>query len=352
MAQNGGLDRTELISAVCTRWVDGYKNREILADMAEKYPKNPLKRREPSSLVREAARKGWFRFQPPQEWKLARDLKRDYPRLNHVEVLHTTEVEPVARLAAEALLRLARNLRIRHGKREVHIGFSGGQTTCDVARAFADVLSDATDDLPDTIVIHALAPSFDLTNPGADPNTFFHYFQENLPIDTEMGFVGFAAPPIVTSADIPTLLGYEDIKFAHESAKKDIDIIVASGSLWGDCHSALRNCMLRSPEAMRILKLEGCVADIMWRPVSDRGPIEAETDIRAMTLVELGDLPGWIEQGKHVLFVLAPCGKCGGPKGRLLWSLLKQRPLLMTDLVVDSRTAKQMMNLKSRSLDH
>jgi hypothetical protein len=142
-----------------------------------------------------------------------------------------------------------------------------------------------------------------------------------------------------------------DIKEAL-AAVRDIDIIVASGSDWLDPHSAFRNLMERSPESKSALDEAGVVADLAWLPFGKKGPIVTETRIRALTLVELSDLPGLIRQGKHVLLTLGPCGLCQTPKGRLLDCLLKQQDPLVTDLVVDSRSVAQMMRMRAEAAGH
>jgi hypothetical protein len=68
--------------------------------------------------------------------------------------------------------------------------------------------------------------------------------------------------------------------------------------------------------------------------------VERNKDMRAMTLMELSDLPGFIsDKGKHVLLALGPCGVCKTPKGNILRAILDQDPHLISHLVVDSRTA-------------
>ena len=65
MPETGGLERRELISAVCRFFCKGYTVRQILLAMAEEYPQVELKREDPYALVRDAARRGWLRFRPP-----------------------------------------------------------------------------------------------------------------------------------------------------------------------------------------------------------------------------------------------------------------------------------------------
>ncbi len=94
-----------------------------------------------------------------------------------------------------------------------------------------------------------------------------------------------------------------------------------------------------------MLEAASCRGDIFWRPIADDGPIQADTDTRALTLIELSDLPGLIRAGKRVLLMLAPCGKCHRPKGRLLKCVLEQKRPIITDLVVDSRSVEQALRI-------
>ena len=83
-----------------------------------------------------------------------------------------------------------------------------------------------------------------------------------------------------------------------------------------------------------------CIGDLMWRPLGTQGPIELDAGIRAMTLVELSELPSLIRSRTWVMLVLGPCVTCGAPKLDVMQTLLRQPPHLITDLVCDSQTAR------------
>jgi len=344
------LDRNEVISAVCRLFVKGLTIRQILEAMEKDFPQIKLKREDPYALIREAAKKGWLAFHPPQHARWTKSLQDDYPWLR-ARVVHTTAARDVAQYGAESLVGLLKGYRRNAERHEVHIGFSGGHATRALARAFANLLLfEPTDNLPEKVVIHAMAAGFDPRDPTTDPNTFCSYFTGEILNDIQVEFFGLAAPALVKPEDIRALRDLPAIKEAF-AAVRDIDIIVASGSCWLDPHSALRS-WYRSPESKRVLEEAGCVADVLWRPLSDRGPIEKDTSVRALTLVELSELPALIQQGKHVLLTLGPCGLCHAPKGRLLQCLLRQSKPLMTDLVVDSRTVAEMMRLIAETPGH
>ena len=104
--------------------------------------------------------------------------------------------------------------------------------------------------------------------------------------------------------------------------------------------------------ADKILDKEKCVGDVLWRPIARTGPIVTETKLRALTLVELTDLPKLIKRGKQVLLMLAPCGVCHEPKGELFKTVLNLAPSqqIVTNVVVDSVTTGQMLRGKSEAV--
>ena len=98
--------------------------------------------------------------------------------------------------------------------------------------------------------------------------------------------------------------------------------------------------MRTSKSSINALKKAGCIGDMLWHPLGPSGPLEVDTNMRAMTLLELTDLPGFIDDGKRVLLVLGPCGVCNKPKTLVLKSVLSAEPHLITDLVADTRAAR------------
>ena len=100
-------------------------------------------------------------------------------------------------------------------------------------------------------------------------------------------------------------------------------------------------------EGREILEKHEIVGDLLWRPISRRGPIEIEVSQRAFTLVELGQLREFVRQRKQVLLTLAPCGICRELKGKLLRCALEQE--IVTHLVVDTRSAGHTLGEKPGS---
>jgi len=54
----------------------------------------------------------------------------------------------------------------------------------------------------------------------------------------------------------------------------------------------------KSPESLKVLRDNGCVGDLLWLPISLLGPIEIETEFRAVTLMELNALETYIRNFK------------------------------------------------------
>ena len=344
-----GLDWMEVLTAVCKFFCKGHTATEITAMMRDRH-KVEMPREEPYQLLSYAASQGWIRFVAPYEHTLRGRIKRRCRRLE-LEVVHTAVFDDVGYHAAEMLVDLLQKHREGpYNKEEVHIGFAGGHALRKVAQALAGLLRRPTEGLPKTVVFHAMVAGFDVNEPSTDPNAFFTYFLNDPAMQVATRFVGLHAPAVVRTEQFQGLRELEGIKETYDRAK-ELDIIVTSASLWPDEHSMLRRYMSKSPESLSALEAAGCVGDMLWRPLGADGPIEIDTDIRAMTLLELSDLPKYIKRGKDVLLVLGPCGGCNAPKGGVLSAVLNRQPRLITHLVVDSRAAREYLNSEPRKQD-
>ncbi len=342
-ARRKGLTKTELVAAVCKAFTDGCTPAETCRRMESDFG-IILRREEPGILWRYAARKGWFVFKPTEEVRLEIQLRTLYGWLENVAVVHTAVVDHVANRGAKLLVELI----VKHaaqgvGKKEVHVGLSGGVAVWKVAKALAREIQSPIPGLPETIVLHALVAGFDSEQPTTDPNAYISFFTNPEPLYVKVLPVNLRGPDIIVDRR-----NYEAFKTARGikkafGAAKDLDIILTSASDWGDPHNMLRNYMAQCPETTAMLAAETPAGDILWRPFNEKGPIEIETEIRAMTLLELRHLPRFIERGKDVVLVLGPCGGCNEPKGRLLKALLELDVSLFNHLVVDTRTVRQMM---------
>jgi DNA-binding transcriptional regulator LsrR (DeoR family) len=338
-------DRPPTINAVvCHFFCKGLRTNKDIATRANEaieklgLPCRKIGRKEVSSILHRCALQGMIRFCPPDARNVQARMKEAFPELLDVSVHYVLESADLSVPAAQMLVRLIRQRR----KSEVHIGFAGGYTMCNVARALGMLLRQDTGALPETtLVFHSLGGAFDVEQPTTDPNAFFAYLTRDAGLDVkETRFWGLRAPATVRSEHLPELREWRGIKEAV-NAVGALDIVVTSASCWHDKHNMLRKYLAEFKEPVAVLDQEGCVGDLLWRPLSEAGPIEADTVVRPMTLLELKDLPAMIGGNKkvQVLLVLGPCGGCRAPKTVVLSAILKMRPLLITHLVVDSRSA-------------
>ena len=334
-----GLDRRELIAAVCQAFCKGTPASQIRDEVSREFGIADMSREEPYRLLAHAAVSGWLQYRAPLEQALRLRVREAHPWLEDVEVVHTAVADDVAQCAARVLLGMIQRLVLQRRQAEVHVGFAGGSSMRGLALAFAPLLRQPSTNLPERIVFHSMAAGFDVFDPTMDPNSFFAYFQKDAAMITSTAFVGLQAPSLVRTSHMAELKELEGIRESYKLAGA-LDIIVTSASQRSDDHNRLRDYMRKAPAALARLERAGWVGDVMWRPISAEGPIEIETQIRAMTLKELSELPAFIANGKKVLLMLGPCSACHKPKTDLLKVLLAMKPPLMTHLVVDSRTAR------------
>jgi DNA-binding transcriptional regulator LsrR (DeoR family) len=345
------LREMEKASVVAALFCKDYRVSEILAYLKDHYgDAGKVSREGVYAILRRAGVKGWFRFQPPPHLVYAEQLRRRYGKvLQGVEVVWTTLNTHVASQAARTLLELVKDYARRDDpKKEVHIGFAGGISIRHLAAAFAQELWQPSELLPEKIVFHSMNAGFDPRDHSTDPNAFVSYFVNEAVMQTKYAFVGLRAPSMVLAEDLSRLKKLVEIEEAYKGAD-DLDIIVTSGADWDDPDNSLRLSLERYPDSKTALEKAGCVGDMLWRPLAKDGPIETETAARAMTLIELSDLPDFIHRGNHVLLVMGPCGGCNRPKGALLQTILNQKQPLVTHIVVDSRTAGQVVRLENLS---
>jgi len=334
----------ELVAAVCKYFCRGMPVAEIIDEVRQKL-KITLKREEPYRLIAFAAQRGWLRFQAPFAHELAAQIQERFPRLADVRVVRTGVSDDISYNVAAMLLKEVCGLsRSRSSKSEVHIGFAGGVALRKSARIFSEMLKEPRADLPRKIVFHAMVAGFNMQDPSTDPNGFFTYFASEPALQVKTSFLGLLAPGIVKTSEIDKLRSIEYIRDAYERAR-EIDIIITSaGGHWQEGHSGLRNLYsLWAPQSLEQLNKAGCIGDMMWRPLGRDGPLSIRTDMRTVTLLELGELPDFIKQGKKVVLLLGPCGDCGGSKEEVLSAIVNYRQPLITHLVADSRSARALL---------
>jgi len=329
---------------VCRLFCQGYTIHEIREQMAERF--GEIRREEPYAILSYAASRGWLEFRPPVDYEYSQFLREHYPWLADVEVVHSPMSEDVAQRGAQMLLRIVQQKVARDpDKREtLRVGFAGGVAVAHLASAFADLLCRPTPGLPKKIVFHSIVAGLSPTDPLTDPNAFFTYYVNRPLLRVKVEFLGLHAPAITNSDDMQKILAQREVQFACKSAK-ELDVIVTSGSDWADKHSLLAAQMRDwdAPGFERLREL-GVQGDIMWRPVSASGAIEDRTTLRALTLKDLEDLPGFIGRGGSVLLTMGPCAGCRKPKGRITRILLDLPDRVFTHLVIDSLSADELVS--------
>lgn len=225
-------------------------------------------------------------------------------------------------------------------KREIHVGFAGGYTMRALARRLARLLRRPAENLGrKKVIFHAIVAGFDLYEPTTDPNAFFSFFVNDPAMQVETAFVGLHAPALVTPKQYRTLREMHGINEAFDHARK-IDILVTSAGCAADPHSLLKHYAAVSQESYDEMMRKECIGDMFWRPLGPSGPIESDAAVRAMTIMELSDLSGFIQKKKRVLLVAGPCGECAAPKTDVVKAILDAEERLITHLVVDSRCAR------------
>jgi DNA-binding transcriptional regulator LsrR (DeoR family) len=347
VAERGGFTYEELAAAVCGYFCDGHTPTEIRSMMQDRFQVE-LSREEPYRLLAFAAARGWLSSHPPSSPDLALALRDSFPSLQGVVAARGVS-HSIASNVAKTLLDMVQKLWRNQKKEEIHVGFAGGGLLRRSAKFFAEMLQEPVADLPRTIVFHAMVPGFNVASPHTDPNAFSAYLVGEPPLQVQTKFVGLHAPGFVSQGDAKNLHEMGSIREVYKMAK-DIDIIVTSaGGHWVQGHSALYHSYKhQSPDSLQQLTDAGCIGDMMWCPVGEGGPLDVQTDVRALTLMTLQELPAFIKAGKQVLLSLRHCGECGKPKTDLLQAILNYSEPLVTHLVVDSRAAREVLARNKR----
>ena len=333
----------ELVSAVCNFHCKGLTVSEIRKAVKEKLSVD-LRREVPYRLISFAAQRGWLKFEAPLSFEIGERISKQYKQIKNVQVVRTAMSDDTAFHVAKMLMDYVCDLSQKRDKdSEIHIGFAGGKALRRTAYHFSEMLKEPRKNLPKRIVFHAIVAGFSITDPSTDPNGFFAYFAGDSALRVQTGFIGLPAPGVIKSTEMDKLRTNPFMREVFDSANK-IDIIVTSaGGHWEQGHSSLYRMLSKaSRDTVEQLKREGCIGDLMWRPLGKNGPIDIRTDMRAVTLMEIGDLQKFIRRDKTraVLLFLGPCGDCSGPKGDVLKAILSQK--LITHLVVDSRSAREL----------
>lgn len=334
------LDRQEQMSIVCEKFLSGKKYSEI-AQIINQERNAKLTREAIYPIIQRAIDDGLIKYVPPIESDLTVQLLDKYDWLSKCKVVHTANFSDIAYHGAQTLIALLENMR-KHDKQEVHVGFAGGHAMRNLVNIFSELIKRSDSSIPSRLVLHALVAGFDTFDPTTDPNTFFTLFHSSNPSGLQIKFVGLHAPPIVETDEYDKLKSLPGIKEAYDESNK-IDIIVTSATNWGDEHSTFRKYMEKSPSCSKTLEEQKCIGDILWQPLAEKEPITTRTERRSMTLFELDQIAKLRQNGKYILLVLGPCAYCGSTKSEILSAILNQKEELITHLVADSHSVREVL---------
>ena len=330
---------TEVISLAC-RYLSLGNPPARIPGLLEQQHNISITREQIWRLITYAFRNGWLKYSPPLEQDLGERLITHFPALQHARVVVTRTMEAVADEGARHLIRLMRQHAAgTQGKRPYHLGFAGGAMLRRVARSLSEQILRDPSALPESIVFHAIVSGFNMLDPTNNPDSYFSFFSDPQALPVNTSFVGLLAPGIILRSEMKKL---KTVKYIAQALDRvdEVDVFVTSAGHWRGNDSGLcRMYWDNSRPSYHQLKKAGTIGDMMWRPFSAAGPVTLETSIRAMTLLELTDLPQRIEQGRRVLLIAGPCMQCKGPRNDILEAILNQKQQYVTDLVADHRTA-------------
>lgn len=282
------------------------------------------------------------------------DRLRERAGLRSVSVIATAYMEQVAMLAARRLLAILADLRETapglpdDPKNIVRIGFASGYTMSRVARALAQLLLTTDLAIPYRLQFHALSATFDIRKLHEDPNFFLARFDEPAiaaHCESVISFVGLAAPNLIESSDLKRFRGSPGMLVATAEAE-NLDILVTGASDLDDPRSTMYEFYDSEKAEKSRLTAQDCVGHLLYLPIGPKGPIDPShlkyVMPTALTLNQVAELAG----GKtRVMLVTGPTKNTDkketklGPK-KVVATILALRPKLITDLVIDERTAR------------
>jgi DNA-binding transcriptional regulator LsrR (DeoR family) len=340
-------DKDSIIAAVCTYLCKGYRAAQIADLVCAEYGDAVVNRQTVYDYIEMAGRSGWLHFASPPDGILAAKIREQNPWL-HVTVAGTAAIDDVANRSADTIM----NFLNRYAGKECSIGFSGGHTMRLTVQRIAKKLAEPAGDLPKRITFLSLSGGFDSGAAGSDATAFFTYLNDpSIQRQVEVEFVLLHAPPIIRPKQRDEMLReIPAIAFARAQVEH-LDLIVTSAASFKDPHSMLKSYLEKYSTVNADLDktldmLETAKGDMLWLPFDERGPIDTSLHpYRTMTLIELGELPRLIAQKTRVLLVVGPCAaleNCKHSKANILKIILAIEPHLITDLVVDYKTAWQL----------
>ncbi len=341
------LDEFEQLTVVCDLFFQRLKMTEILTEIKAAYTNVNLTRESILPLVYKAMKYKLIQYTPTTDAHLSMQFKSRYSWLTRSEVVHTSTFSDVAFHGANMLLDLIKEYR-HSEKSEIHVGFAGGHAMRILAYQFSKLLENLREPIPQKIFFHALVAGFNVHEPKTDPNTFFTFFLSENETNNLYDFVGLYALPLIKSKDYVEITKRAGVKEAFQEKEK-IDIFVTSATSWDDEHSLFKQYMNNSKGCLKKLENANCIGDLLWLPIGEKEAIDPNvTVIRSMTLLKnLQELNYFINKDKKVLLILGPCAKCSKTKSSILNAVLNQETHIITHLVADSRSIKEVLKINN-----
>lgn len=294
------IDEAVIVRA-CDMFIRGEKNSAIVTALNEELAAlnddRELKREDVYRLLAVGRQRRYFTFTPPQRVALQTRVADTFnvPQ-SRVHVANSRSIDVLAATAAKLLVELIVELGKKH--EEVHVGLGGGYTARLVSSHLATQLRGVAD-LPQ-LVLHALSTGFDPHGHHTAPVTFFGFFEGIVP---EVKYVGLFAPPVVDTDQYEKTIGLVSVKESFEARKQLHLVVTALGSAsheHGDFHNFMK--LGDDKKGVKVLKDAGWVGDVQYRPYSKTGPITDETEIRAVSLLDLDELVAMANSDdKHVV---------------------------------------------------
>lgn len=336
------IDESALVLA-CDMFVHGRKTPEIRdavnQELARLNRKKKITREQVYQLLTLGRERRFFTFTPPARYALQTRVANTFDvAQNRVQVANSTAIDHVAATAATLMVELILDLGNKH--ENVHVGLGGGYTTRLVAYHLATQLR-ALPDLP-KLTLHALSTGFNPMGPHTAPVAFFGFFED---ISPEVEYVGLFAPPVVETEQYRQTIRRSGVKESFD-AREDLHLVVTSlGSASHGHGDFFRFMQLGKKRGLKVLEKAGWIGDVQYRPYSATGPIVEDTEIRAVTLLELNELSEMAASGdKYVLVVAGPCAVCGETRSDAVRPLFVAPELrLWSHFAMDMATAEDLV---------
>lgn len=357
-APTGGspLTAREKFAAVLAQLREGAKTIDQAIDNLKKqFPGIELKREDVYPLLRTGLAEGYIYLEPERDHETERVLRNDFG-LTGVAVVPSVYFPDVAMRAARHILELLDEY-IKLGKERVGIGFASGFSISHVARALAKLLRRTGIQLPAELRFHALSVGFNPEFLREDPNFFLSAFDSDSLYEklaqrepkTIISFMGLYAPSIIPTEQLGIIQAMEGIKESIAAAS-DIDIVVTSASDFDDSGSTLAEFYKARPKEAKRLEKAGVKGHLLYLPIGDDGPISADKhEFILPTILTLQQLHEMIvnheSKRKYPARVVLVAGltKEMRPK-QVIYTILKQKQKVITDLITDQRSAKDVLD--------